>query len=197
MNYNPAHNPEYVNECILEYIDNVMHVECQTQKDVWNLSNIFSWQRYGSTICNKCHDNKDKLYLKIHKFQEDYDNLMVLEDYEGEHRVFMPKLNRKTTPYKDVYYKIRGQIEQIGMYELYPKCCNAKNCTSTNRADNSWNFDNMFKLGELLFTGSFEPKCITCKHTWELVTLKIDIMVLESNMELLQLQMEHKLKYSK
>lgn len=192
MNYNSAHNPEYVNECILEYIDYVMHEECETKKDVWTLENIFSWQRYGTTICNKCTENKDKLCGMVHGFKDDYDRLMKNKD--PCFRVFMPKLNRKTTPYKDVYYKIRSNIVNIGLNELYPNCCGVKHCINIVREANAWNFKSLFKLGELLFTGTFEPKCITCKHTWELATQKIDIMVLEFNMELLQLQMEHKIE---
>jgi len=194
MNYNPTHNPEYVNECILEYIDDVMHVECQTQKDIWTLEKIISWERFGLSICNKCHENKDKLSFMVHKFKDDYDKKMIKRDTNRLLLEFMPKLNRKTTPYKDVYYKIRDPIIDIGLYELYPKCCGDKHCISIDRTDNSWNHESLFKLGELLFSGAFEPKCTTCKHTWSLATQKIDIMVLESNMELLQLKMEYKLE---
>lgn len=194
MDYNPAHNPEYVNECILEYIDDVMHEECQTENDRWNLENIFSQQRCGSIICNKCTENKDKLYEMVYKFKNDYDKKMIKIDANWLWLEFMPKLNRKTTPYKDVYYKIRSQIVDIGLNELYSNCCGVEHCINIDREGNAWNFESLFKLGELLFTGAFEPKCITCKHKWELATQKIDIMVLESNMELLQLQMEHKIE---
>jgi len=192
MNYNPNQNPKYVTECILEYIEEVMEYECETGKDSWNIQNIFSGSRCGYNICKKCQCNKDKLSCMVNEFKDQYDSLMILNDYVGKHRVFMPKLNRDTTPYKDVYYNIRNKIVQLGQYDLYSNCCGAENCIYINNKDKSWDDNSEFALGELLFAGDFEPNCDTCKQNWAIINLKIDNMVLDSNIKLLELQISHK-----
>lgn len=191
MNYKPAQNPEFVNECILEYIDYVMHPECETHTDNWTLDKIVSWERFGSSICIKCSENKDKLAHMIHDFKAKYDVCMTeTTDSAPDCRAkFMPKMNRETTPYKDVYYKIRSKVERLGMNDLFLNCCSKENCV--NNKGNYWTPDSIFNLGELLFTDKFEPKCEPCKHNWSIISLKIDNLVLESNIELLEKGLFH------
>jgi hypothetical protein len=187
MNYKSAQNPEFVNECILEYIDYVMAPDCETQKEDWTLDKIVSWERFGSSICRKCSENKDKLAPMIHDFKAKYDVCMTKTTESYVDTEYMPKMDRKTTPYKDVYYKIRSKIEEFGMNNLFLNCCAKENCV--NNKGNYWTPDIIFNVGEMLFTCNekiFIPKCEPCKHNWSTISLKIDILVLESNMELLE-----------
>lgn len=107
MNYKPAQNPTYVNDRIQEYIDTVMHPNCETGKDKWTVESMVSWERFGSTICRKCHDNREHAhYLIRNEYMPAYD------------RVCTQWLDPETTPYRELPYEVRGKIETIGMEHI-------------------------------------------------------------------------------
>ena len=197
MNYKPSQNPTFVNECILEYIDNVMYDECETKQDIWTIDKIVSCEKFGSTICKKCSENKDKLASLVRGFKTNYDEYMTetTDSVPLSRTKFMPKLNRETTPYKEVYYKVRSKIFNFGMNDLFLNCSAKENCV--NNEGNYWTPCIIFNLGEMLFKSKFEPICEHCKSNWKLVSLKIDNLVLESNMELLERRLYHELHLNK
>jgi hypothetical protein len=101
-NYNPKYEPTAINELILEHIDFVMHEECETKQDVWTLEKILSWERFGSTICERCHENREKLlYRLIRKWQDEY-------DYKGV-------IRRGVTEYRELPYNIKSLCQRIAM----------------------------------------------------------------------------------
>lgn len=115
MNYKPEQNPKYVNQRILDYIDTVMHPQCITQADKWTIESMVSWKRFGSTICHKCSENRERLHMMVNGFKDEYD----------AHVKGTMWLDRKTTPYSDVPYSVRGTCEAALMdfeFDIYRRC---------------------------------------------------------------------------
>jgi len=105
-NYNPEHEPTYINELILQHIDYVMHEECEKKDtphaDNWTLRNILSWERFGSTICKRCYENREELlYRLIQKWKSEY-------NYTGIVR-------RGVTEYRELPYEIKMFCQTIAM----------------------------------------------------------------------------------
>ncbi len=143
MNYIPENNPDYVNKCIQEYIDTVMHPGCSKpdpEKDKWTVAKMVSWERFGSTICMNCYTNREILHTKVNGFKTDYDKQCQII------------INRETTQYRDLPYKIKGTLECIGMQVF----ANGINILGERiiPADNGWqvwDMENLRKVGELVF----------------------------------------------
>lgn len=143
MNYIPEHNPDYVNNQIQNYIDNVMHPGCSKpdpEKDKWTVAKMVSWERFGSTICMNCYTNREILHTKVNGFKTDYDKQCQII------------INRETTQYRDLPYKIKGTLECIGMQVF----ANGINILGERiiPADNGWqvwDMENLRKVGELVF----------------------------------------------
>ena len=105
-NYNPDHEPTDINELILQHIDYVMDEECEKkdtpEADNWTLKKILSWERFGSTICYTCHENREKLlHQLIRKWQCEY-------DYTGV-------IRRGETEYRELPYKIKSFCQRIAI----------------------------------------------------------------------------------
>lgn len=102
-NYNPKHQPTDINELILEHIDFVMYEECEKEpKDNWTLERILSWERFGSTICATCYENREQLlYRLIRQWKSEY-------DYTGV-------IRRGVTEYRELPYKIKYFCQNIAM----------------------------------------------------------------------------------
>ncbi len=143
MNYIPENNPDYVNKCIQEYIDTVMHPGCKQhwrKKDQWTVAKMVSHERFGSTICMNCYTNREILHTKVNGFKTDYDKQCQII------------INRETTQYRDLPYKIKGTLECIGMQVF----ANGINILGERiiPADNGWqvwDMENLRKVGELVF----------------------------------------------
>ncbi len=143
MNYIPEHNPDYVNNQIQNYIDTVMHPGCKQhwrKKDQWTVAKMVSWERFGSTICMNCYTNREILHTKVNGFKTDYDKQCQII------------INRETTQYRDLPYKIKGTLECIGMQVF----ANGINILGERiiPADNGWqvwDMENLRKVGELVF----------------------------------------------
>ena len=119
-NYNPNHEPTDVNERIKEYIDYVMHEECETKTDEWTLKKILSWERFGMTICWKCHENREKLlYQLIRQWQDEY-------DYTGV-------IRRGVTEYRELPHKIKWLCQNIAMDDIADK--------------REWDFNDLYEYG--------------------------------------------------
>ena len=105
-NYNPNHEPTDINELILQYIDYTMNEECEKSVgDNWTLKKILSWERFGTTICDTCHNHREKLLNQlIREWQSEY-------DYTGV-------IRRGVTDYKELPYKIKWMCERIAMNNL-------------------------------------------------------------------------------
>lgn len=102
-NYNPKHQPSAINELILQYIDYTMNEECEkSDGDNWTLAKILSWERFGSTICETCSKNREKLLNQlIQKWKSEYDYIGVIR--------------RGVTEYKELPYKIKWMCQKIAM----------------------------------------------------------------------------------
>lgn len=140
MNYNPEQNPTYVNDRIQEYIDTVMHPNCETGKDKWTVESMVSWERFGSTICRKCHDNRERLHMMVNKFKDDYD----------AHVIETLLVDRQTTPYSEVPYQIRIKCERAIMdfeFEIY----RLYNAAVFLPGKNGWTPDLLYKAGKSMF----------------------------------------------
>ncbi len=142
MNYIPEQNPTYVNNRIQEYIDTVMHPNCETGKDKWTVESMVSWERFGMTICRKCHDNRERAhYLIRNEYMPAYDRVCTLW------------LDRKTTPYRELPYEVRGSLESIGMH-LYNTALSEYGISLFPHTAGwqSWDMDAIFNAGQYAFS---------------------------------------------
>jgi hypothetical protein len=104
-NYNPNNEPTDINEQILFYIDDVMHDECETDKDIWTLTKILSCELFGMTICRTCHKNREKLVCQlISKWKDEY-------DYPGV-------IRRGLTKYRELPYEIKRVCQEFAMNNI-------------------------------------------------------------------------------
>ncbi len=178
MNYIPEHNPDYVNNQIQEYIDTVMHPGCKQhwrKKDQWTVAKMVSWERFGSTICMNCYTNREILHTKVNGFKTEYDKQCQII------------INRETTLYRDLPYKIKRALEGMGM-ELFP---NGHNTFSEQIVPNSdgtliWDIENLRKVGELVFKhlGGEEFNY----PQWETANLKVEQIISNWNITVLAQQ---------
>ena len=76
------------------------------KKDQWTVAKMVSWERFGSTICNNCYENRERLHMMVQGFKTDYDT---------EYRLI---INRVTTPYNELPYIIRSQIADLGISDV-------------------------------------------------------------------------------
>ena len=128
-NYNPNHEPSDINEKIIEYIDDVMHEECeQPQDDEWTLKNILSWERFGMTICRTCYENREKLlYQLIRQWQDEY-------DYTGV-------IRRGVTEYRELPYEIKDMCQRIAV---------------DNVKKTEWGVDDLYEYGRKFYVREIE-----------------------------------------
>lgn len=175
MNYNLEQNPKYVNQRIQDYIDTVMHPQCKTQTDKWTIDSMVSWERFGPTICNACYENRERLHKMVNGFKNDYDT----------HSKGTLWLDRKTTPYSEVPYVIRGTCELIGMklFNTIQSTYGIQIFTNTN-GWNSWDMNSIYMAGQTAFLAS--------SHAWtysdpeiEITNSKIDQLVCSWNLNVL------------
>ena len=158
MNYKPEQNPQAVNNRIQNYIDTVMHPGCTKhwrKKDQWTVEKMVSWERFGSTICNECFENRERLHMMVQGFKTDYD---------AQCRLI---INRATTPYSELPYSIRGKISSLGI---------------SDAGLTTINMDTIYEIGKLTYTQKYEEIANTPveKTYW-----KIDQIIANWNINLL------------
>jgi hypothetical protein len=125
-NYNPNHEPTDINELIMQYIDYTMNEECE--EDEWTLKKILSWERFGSTICETCHNNREKLlYQLIRQWQSEY-------DYNGV-------IRRGVTEYRELPYEIKWMCQNIAM---------------NNVKKTEWGLDDTYEYGRKFYMREIE-----------------------------------------
>jgi len=141
MNYKPEQNPEYVNNRIQEYIDTVMHPGCETGKDKWTIESMVSWERFGSSICRKCHANRERAhYLIRNEYMPAYDRECTLW------------LDRKTTQFKELPYKLRDKIEDIGMTLSNLLSESGISLFPHTAGWTAWDQESIFKAGQYVYS---------------------------------------------
>jgi hypothetical protein len=178
MNYIPEHNPDYVNNLIQNYIDTVMLPGCKQhwrKKDQWTVAQMVSWERFGMTICNNCYDNRERLHMIVHDFKEEYDKQCQII------------INRETTAYRDLPYKIKGSLEGIGM-EIFPKGYKIINDRIIPNSDGTqiWDPENIRKVGELVYTKLSTEQFANLQ--WETANLKVEQIISNWNISVLTKQ---------
>ena len=136
MNYNPEQNPDYVNNRIQNYIDTVMHPGCTKhwrKKDQWTVAKMVSWERFGSTVCDNCYENRERLHMMVQGFKTDYDTQCRLI------------INRATTPYSELPYTIRNQIADLGISDVGATDIDMDTIYEIGKGTYTQNFDEIVK----------------------------------------------------
>jgi len=178
MNYNPEQHPKYVNQRIQEYIDTVMHPQCKTHQDKWTVASMVSWERFGSTICSKCNENRERLHMMVNGFKSDY-------DVQAKGTLL---IDRKTTPYSEVPYQIRGTCEiaimdfEFAIYRKYGMALFLRSPTA------SWTPDLLYTVGQSMFSQNSLSSSDLSTYRQELISLnaRIDNAVAQWNTCVLQ-----------
>ncbi len=165
MNYNPEQHPKYVNQRIQEYIDTVMHPQCKTHQDKWTVASMVSWERFGSTICRQCYENRERLHMMVNGFKSDYDTQSNATLW----------LDRQTTPYSEVPYQIRGACEAAVMDFEFAIYRNYKATLFLNSNTMTWSPDLLYEGGNYMFSASLPCWSDLSKYQQEFITLNARI----------------------